>query len=73
MMTPAFIAIGYGIISNRKTPQAIDYESDPSKFGNRLKEFFFGDELEDVTVNYLKLIDAGFNPKDAYEIAMTRK
>lgn len=55
-----------------KKPKLIDTESDPSKFGNRLKEFFFEEDLTKAVEQYLSLIDAGFNPKDAYEIVRTK-
>lgn len=58
-------------IANKKV-RITDTESDPSKFGNRLKEFFFEEELTLATQQYLSLIDAGFNPKDAYEIVRTK-
>lgn len=52
--------------------ELIDTESDPSKFGNRLKEFFFEEDLTKAIEQYLSLIDAGFNPRDAYEIVRTK-
>lgn len=68
------LGIGYSIIVNRdiNISNKIDTESDPSKFENRLKEFFFEEELDKAIKEYVSLIDAGFNPKDAYEIVRTK-
>jgi hypothetical protein len=58
--------------SKPKKNHTVDTESDPSKFGNRLKEFFFEEDLTNAIQQYLSLIDAGLNPKDAYEIVRTK-
>ena len=56
--------------NNKKTHSHVVW--DPSKFENRLKEFFFEEDLTKAIEQYLFLIDIGLNPRDAYEIVRTK-